>query len=91
MGPPAHDPVEALAAPPHRFASLRALRTHARTGALVTNALSRPANLSVAAGVAVAAWFSTPWLLVVAAAVYVALVSITFFDEAEAARIRRRA
>ena len=88
MGPPAHDPVEALAAPPHRFASLR---THARTGALVTNALSRPANLSVAAGVAVAAWFSTPWLLVVAAAVYVALVSITFFDEAEAARIRRRA
>jgi serine/threonine protein kinase len=90
-GPPVHEPVKGSTAPPHRFASTQTLRTHARIGALVTNALSRPANLAVAAGVAVAAALLTPWLFAVAAAAYLALASITFFDEAEAARIRRRA
>ena len=91
VGPPPRLPVEAPTAPRHRFASTRTLRTHARIGALVPNALSRPANVFAAVGVAVAAVLLTPWLFPVAAATYLALASITFFDEAEAARIRRRA
>jgi serine/threonine protein kinase len=91
VGPPLRYPVEAPTTPRHRFASTRTLRTHARIGALVTNALSRPTNVFAAVGVAVAAALLTPWLFPVAAATYLALASITFFDEAEAARIRRRA
>jgi serine/threonine protein kinase len=90
-GLPERGPVPSPAGPPPRFAPTRTLNTHAPTGALAVNALSSPANLAVAAGVAVAGAFLTPWLFAVAAAVYLALAVITFFDEAEAARVGRRA
>jgi serine/threonine protein kinase len=89
-GVPARDPMEAPTAPPHRFASVRTLRTHARLGPLVANALSRPLNVIVAVVVAIAAALLAPWLVAVAGAAYLALASITFFDEAEAVRIRLR-
>jgi len=49
--------------------------------------LTRPLNLLVAGVVTLAAFLLEPWLLFVAAASYVALVSITYFDEAEAHRV----
>jgi hypothetical protein len=52
------------------------------------NALVQPVNLLVGALVAVVALLLEPWLFLVAAGAYVALVLITFFDEAEAARVR---
>ena len=85
-GRPVLDPVPLPTTPPHRFASTRTLRSHAPTRALVANALSRPVNIAIAAGVSVAAAFLTSWLFAVAAAVYVSLAAITFFDEAESTR-----
>jgi hypothetical protein len=56
--------------------------------ALVVNALTKPVNVAVPAVVAVAALLAgATWLLVVAAAAYVALAAITFFDEREAERV----
>ena len=75
------------AAARHRFVSTRTLRTFALRRRLLASALGRPVNLLVGALVAVAALFLEPWLFLVAAAAYVALVLITFFDEAEAARV----
>jgi predicted nucleic acid-binding Zn-ribbon protein len=55
---------------------------------LVVNALTKPVNVSVPAGVAVAAVLvGVPWLLVVAAIAYVALAAMTFFDEREAEQV----
>jgi serine/threonine protein kinase len=90
-GQPELKPTPSLAAPPHRFAPTRTLRTRAPFRLLVVNALTRPANLLVAGGVALAAALLTPRLLIVAAGAYVALAAITLFDEAEAARIGFRA
>ena len=76
----------APAAARHRFVSPRTLLTHAPRRRLLSRALGRPVNLLVGAILAVAALLLEPWLFLVAAAAYVALVLITFFDEAEAAR-----
>ena len=73
--------------PPHRFATPKALRTHASTKAMTANALSRPVNVAVAAAIAITAAFFTPWLLAYAVLIYLVLAAITFFDEAEAARL----
>ena len=73
--------------PRHRFVSTRTLRTIAPLRPLLANALTRPVNLLVAALVTVAALFVEPWLLLVAAASYLALVLITYLDEAEAHRV----
>lgn len=55
---------------------------------LVVNAGTKPLAIGVAAAVAVAAFvIGTPWLLAVAAALYVALAASTFFDPAEAERV----
>jgi ABC-type protease/lipase transport system fused ATPase/permease subunit len=75
------------AAARHRFVSTRTLRTLALSRRLLANALTRPLNLLVAGVVTLAAFLLEPWLLFVAAASYVALVSITYFDEAEAHRV----
>jgi serine/threonine-protein kinase len=63
------------------------LRTLELSRRLLLNALSRPLNLVVPAVVAAAGVFLAPWLFLVAAATYVALVLITYFDEAEAHRV----
>jgi hypothetical protein len=93
-GLPSEQP-ERTAAPPaaalHRFVSTRTLRTLALSHRLLANALTRPVNLLVAALVIVAGLFLEPWLLLVAAASYVALVLITYFDEAEAHRVAEAA
>ena len=89
-GEPGREPLGSPDAPPHRFASTRTIRTHAPTRVLLANALAKPANLLVAVGVAIAAVFFTSWLFVVAGGVYLALAAITFFDEAEAARVGSR-
>ena len=81
------------AAARHRFVSTRTLRTLALSRRLLANALTRPVNLLVAAAVTLAGVFLEPLLLLVAAMSYVALVLITYFDEAEAHRVaeaRRR-
>jgi hypothetical protein len=55
---------------------------------LVVNALSKPVNVAVPAGVVVAALIvGIPWLLAVAALAYAALVVMTFLDEREAERV----
>jgi hypothetical protein len=63
------------------------------TRAIVVNAATKPANVVVPAGIAIAAAiFGVTWLWPVAVLVYVALVVATFFDadEAEAVGKRRR-
>lgn len=89
-GLPSEQP-ERTPAPPavarHRFVSTRTLRTLALSRRLLANALTRPVNLLVAALVTVAAILLEPWLFLVAAASYLALVLITYFDEAEAHRV----
>lgn len=60
--------------------------------ALVVNALTKPVNVLVPAGVVVAGLLlGTWWLFLVAVAVYAALAAVTFFDENEAARVGQRA
>lgn len=75
----------------HRFASVDELRTHAPFHVLLAHAATRPLNLFVPLGVAIAAPFLAVWLLAVAVGTYVALVAISVFDEAEAARAASRA
>jgi len=56
--------------------------------ALVVNALTKPLNIVVPAAVVVAGLvIGTLWLVVVAVAVYVILVAMTFFDADEAKRV----
>jgi hypothetical protein len=90
---PADAPAQAVQAPapavPHRFVSTRTLAERSPLGALAVHALTRPVNLAIAAAVAVAAVVLAAWLFAVAAAAYVALSAITFFDEAEAERAAR--
>jgi len=58
---------------------------------LAVNAATKPLNITVPAGVAVAGILTgAPWLLAVAAVVYVALAALTFFDEDEAAKVGDR-
>jgi serine/threonine protein kinase len=71
----------------HRFVSTRTLRTLALSRRLLTNALTRPANLLVASLLTAAGFLLEPLLFLVAAASYLALVLITYFDEAEAHRV----
>jgi serine/threonine protein kinase len=82
---------EPTSAPPeaamHRFVSTRTLRTLAMSRQLIVSALTRPVSLLVGAGVTVAGFVLERWLFVVAAASYLALVAITYFDEAEAHRV----
>lgn len=60
--------------------------------ALAVNALTKPATVAVGAGVVVASIvLGVTWLLVVALIAYVALASMTFFDEHEAERVGDRA
>src|SRR3954469_10082631 len=59
---------------------------------LAVNAATKPVNVVVPAGVLVAGLLlGTPWLIGVAAVVYVVLAVMTFFDEKEAERVGRRA
>jgi hypothetical protein len=59
---------------------------------LVINAATRPLNLAVPSGVALAALLlQTSWLLPVAVVVYVAMALSTFFDTDEAERVSRLA
>jgi hypothetical protein len=59
--------------------------------ALAVNALSKPLNVAVPAGVLVAGLLlGTRWLIPVAVGVYVLLALLTFFDEQEAERVGRR-
>jgi serine/threonine protein kinase len=75
------------AAAPHRFVSMRTLRTLAPSRRLLANALTRPLNLLVAAVVTLAGVLLEPWLFLVAAASYLVLVLISYFDGAEAYRV----
>jgi hypothetical protein len=60
--------------------------------ALVVNAVTKPLNVAVPAGVLIAGLLlGTGWLIPVAVAVYVVLVALTFFDEKEAERVGERA
>jgi serine/threonine protein kinase len=74
-------------APQNRFISTRTLRTLALSRRLLANALTRPVNLAVGALVVLAAFVFEPWLFAVAAASYLILAAITFFDEREAKRV----
>jgi serine/threonine protein kinase len=76
--------------PPHRFASTHKLRARAPYRVLLAYAATRPANLLVGVGVAIAAVFLAGWLFAVAVGAYGALLAITFFDEAEAALVASR-
>jgi hypothetical protein len=59
--------------------------------ALVVNALAHPANVAVATAVLAAGLIlGASWLAIVAAACWVALAGMTFFDEGEAARVGER-
>jgi hypothetical protein len=59
---------------------------------LVVNAATKPLAIGVAAAVAVAAFLiGTPWLLVVAAALYLALAGATLLDPNEAERVGKEA
>jgi serine/threonine protein kinase len=62
------------------------LRTLELARRLLAKALIRPVNLIVPVLVAAAAVFLEPWLFLVAVLAYVALVLITYVDEAEAHR-----
>ena len=58
---------------------------------LSLNAATRPLNVGVTLGVAVAAVaLQTLWLLPIAFVIYVAMALSTFFDESEAERVSRR-
>jgi hypothetical protein len=60
--------------------------------ALVLNAATKPANVLAAAGIALAGLLlAVPWLLLVAAVCWLALVVQTFCDENEATRVGERA
>lgn len=63
------------------------LRTLAHSRRLLGHALTRPVNLLVPAVVIVAALGLEQWLFAVAAASYIALVLITYFDDAAAHRV----
>ena len=63
------------------------LRTPDLSRRLLAKALTRPLNLLVPVLVAAFAIYLEPWLFLVAALSYVALVLITYFDEAEAHRV----
>jgi hypothetical protein len=65
---------------------LAALRTRGSLRGRVRHSISRPATIAVFGGLVVAAVLVDWRLLVVAATAYVALVAITFFDEAEPVR-----
>lgn len=86
-GRPEPGPAPSPAVVPHRFASTRTLQSRAPLRRLVANALTRPGNVLVAGGVAIAGALITAWLLIAAVVVYLALAAITLFDEAEAARV----
>ena len=59
---------------------------------LAVNAATKPVNVIVPAGVLVAGLLlGTPWLIGVAAVVYVVLAVMTFFDQGEAERVGKRA
>jgi hypothetical protein len=59
---------------------------------LAVNAATKPVNVAAPAAVAIGAFvLGAPWLLVVAAVLYVALAVMTFFDEEEAERVGREA
>jgi hypothetical protein len=59
---------------------------------LAVNAATKPVNVTVPAAVAVGAFvLGAPWLLAVAAVLYVVLAVMTFFDEGEAERVGRAA
>jgi serine/threonine protein kinase len=75
------------AASGQQLVSTRTLRTRALSRPLLVHALTRPLNLLVPALLSVAALLLAPWLFVVAAAAYAALVLITYLDEAEARRV----
>ena len=77
--------------PLNRFISTRTLRTLALSRRLLANALTRPGNLAVGTLLVVAALVLEPWLFAVAAASYLVLAAITFFDEREAKRVAARA
>jgi serine/threonine protein kinase len=85
-GEPERKPAPAAPAR-HRFVSTRTLRAIALPRRLLANALTRPVTLAAAGGVALAGVALEPWLLAVAAATYLALAAITFFDESEAHRV----
>ena len=63
------------------------LRTPDLYGGLLAYAASPPLNLLFPALVLAAAVFLTPWLFLVAGLSFLALVSITYFDEAAAHRV----
>jgi hypothetical protein len=57
---------------------------------LAVNAATKPINVAAPAAVAVGAFaLGAPWLLAVAAVLYVVLSVMTFFDEGEAERVGR--
>jgi hypothetical protein len=59
--------------------------------ALMVNAMTKPVNVAVPAGVLVAGLLlGTGWLIPVALAVYAVLSLLTFFDEKEAERVGQR-
>jgi hypothetical protein len=58
---------------------------------LILNAATKPVNVAVPAGVAVAGVLVAPWLFGVALVVYFALAATTFFDENEAQRVGDKA
>jgi serine/threonine protein kinase len=78
--------LEGLPAPVNRETT-QPLPTLPLSRRLLVNALVRPMNLLVAALVAVAGVILEPWLFLVAAATYVGLVLITYFDPKEAQRV----
>jgi serine/threonine protein kinase len=92
---PADQPERAAIAaadiPLHRFASMHELRARAPVRVLLAHAATRPVNVLVGLAIAIAAPFLAVWLFAVAAGTYAALVAITVFDEAEAARAASRA
>jgi serine/threonine protein kinase len=67
------------------------LRTLAVSRRLLGNALTRPVNMLVPGLLIVAGIVLARWLFVVAAASYIALVLITYFDDTEAHRVAEAA
>jgi serine/threonine protein kinase len=67
--------------------STQTLRTIVISRRLLAHALTRPVNLLVAGLVAIAGVLLASWLVIVAAGAYLALVLITYFDEAAARRV----
>jgi serine/threonine protein kinase len=89
-GEPSRPEPRSAAPTPHRFVSLQALEQHAPARTLAVRALTRPDAIATLVGLAVLAVVVAPWLAGVAAAAYLALATIAFFDEAEAASSSRR-